>query len=142
MSAYHCNHVHLVFGTKNRLHNIAPVIQPKLWAYMAGIARNYGMHVDAINGMDDHAHVVVGIPPVLSVAKAIQVIKANSSRWVKRQGVARFEWQEEYGVFGVSKSHLAAVIAYVNSQPEHHKKRDFAGEFKALLEKHGIKPRT
>lgn len=140
MAAYHSNHVHLAFGTKNREGLIEPELQPKLWAYMAGIARNHGMYPVAIGGMDDHAHVLVGIPPALSVAKAIQVIKANSSRWMKEQGVSRFAWQEEYGAFGVSKSHLPEVAAYVNSQPEHHEERDFPSEFAALLRKHGIAP--
>lgn len=105
---------------------------------MAGIARNFGMHVVAIGGMPDHAHVLVGLPPALSVAKAIQVIKANSSRWLKQQGVRGFAWQEEYGSFAVSKSHVPAVAAYVNSQPEHHKHRDFRTEFAAFLRKNGI----
>lgn len=138
MPAYHCNHVHLVFGTKDRRAFIKPAVQPRLWAYIAGIARNHDMFPVAIGGMDDHAHVLVEIPPVMSIAKAVQVIKANSSRWMKEQGIAEFAWQEEYGTFAVSKSDVPAVAAYVNNQPEHHKKRDFVTELAALLRKHGI----
>lgn len=90
MPAYHCNHIHLIFGTKYRQALIPLNLQGKTWAYMAGIARNYGIHVVAIGGMPDHAHVLVGLPPALSVAKTIQVIKANSSRWLKKQGVHGF----------------------------------------------------
>ena len=54
-----CHHVHIGFGTKNRVRTIPEDIQPKLWAYMAGIAKNYGMHAVAIGGMDDHVHLLI-----------------------------------------------------------------------------------
>jgi putative transposase len=55
-SSYVSNHVHIVFSTKNRLKVIPEALQPKLWAYMAGIGKNYGLHAVAIGGIEDHAH--------------------------------------------------------------------------------------
>lgn len=76
---------------------------------------------------------------MLPLAKAIQTIKANSSKWInEHQARQDFAWQEGYGAFSVSASNTRAVIAYIESQAEHHKRRSFEDEFVALLKKHGI----
>jgi REP element-mobilizing transposase RayT len=79
-SSYVSNHVHIVFSTKNRLKVIPEDLQPKLWAYMAGIAKKHAMHAVAIGGIEDHAHALIDMGPTLGIAKTVQVLKANSSR--------------------------------------------------------------
>jgi putative transposase len=86
------NHIHLVFSAKDRTKSIAKDIQPGLWSYMAGICRNQGMAAIAINGMEDHTHVLFHLPPTVSLAKAVQLLKANSSKWMNEHG-RRFAWQ-------------------------------------------------
>jgi putative transposase len=132
------NHVHVVFGTKDRASLISKELQPKLWAYMAGITRNHGIHAVAIGGTDDHVHALLEIPALLSIAKVVQVLKANSSRWINEHREHRFEWQEGYGAFSVSRSQVSAIMKYIANQAEHHRKRDFSAEFALLLKKHGI----
>ncbi|MBZ5570017.1 MAG: IS200/IS605 family transposase [Acidobacteriia bacterium] len=127
--------VHYVFGTASREHTIKPDLQPRLWAYIAGIARNVGATVYAVGGMDDHAHVFIGVPPTVSVAKAVQAIKANSSRWM-RETAPGFAWQEGYAAFSVSISHTDETIAYIQNQAEHHKRRGYGEELAAMLRKH------
>jgi len=87
--------------------------------------------------MEDHLHLLIQIPPVLAVSKAVATIKANSSRWAGEKG-HKFAWQEGYGAFSVSASVIPDVIRYIRNQEEHHKKMDFHAEFVALLKKHGI----
>jgi putative transposase len=137
-NSYVSNHVHVVFSTKGRARAIREELQPKLWAYMAGIARNHGMHALAIGGMDDHVHALVHIPGSMSIAKAVQVLKANSSRWINAGRKSRFEWQEGYAAFSVSRSQIPRLMKYIANQKEHHKKRDFAAELAVLLKKHGL----
>jgi REP element-mobilizing transposase RayT len=91
---YVSSHFHIVYGTKGREPSIPEKIQPKLWAYMAGIATNHGMHALAIGGIEDHVHALVSLPATMSIANAVQVLKANSSRWINQARQARFEWQE------------------------------------------------
>jgi putative transposase len=81
-SSYVSNHAHIVFSTKNRLKVIPEDLQPKLWAYMAGIAKKHDMHAVAINGIEDHVHALIDMGATLGIAKAVQVLKANSSRWI------------------------------------------------------------
>ncbi len=112
-------------------------MQPRLWAYMGGIARNHKFLVLANGGMEDHVHLLIQLPPVLSLAKAVSLLKANSSSWMKEHG-RKFAWQEGYGAFSVSASNLAAVERYIANQQKHHRRRTFEDEFIALLKKHGI----
>ena len=131
------NHLHLVFSTKERQKIISKEIQPELWSYMAGICRNHALVPIAINGTDNHCHVLFHLPPTILLSKAISVIKANSSRWMK-QYKRNFAWQLGGGAFGVSVSNTPTVIRYIQNQEAHHHKRSFEDEYLALLKKHGI----
>ena len=114
-----------------------PDMQPRLWSYIAGIARNIGATVYAVGGTDDHVHVFISVPSMMPVAKAVQTIKANSSRWI-RETTPGFEWQEGYAAFSVSISHTDATIAYVQNQAEHHKRRGYGEELAAMVRKHHL----
>ena len=134
-------HYHVVFSTKNREPWIRPEIQERVWAYLAGIVRQNGMKPLLMGGMDDHAHILVGIPPVLAVSEALQQIKGGSSGWIKANipGCRAFGWQDGYGAFTVSKSQVRAVTSYIQTQREHHRKKTFKEEYRALLERHEIR---
>jgi putative transposase len=129
--------IHLVFSTKGRRRLIKPEIEPRLWAYIVGIGRNHSIMVHAVGGIEDHLHVLYDLPPTISRADSIRAIKANSSRWMT-QFSPHFAWQKGSGSFSVSVSNKAAVMRYIGSQREHHKKISFEDEFIALLKKHGI----
>ena len=131
------NHIHLAFGTKDRQPSISKDVQPELWSYMAGICRNQGMAPIAINGMSDHAHILFHLPPTVALAKAVQLIKTNSSKWMNDHG-RRFAWQDGYGGFSVSVSNTATVAKYIRNQEQHHRRMTFEEEYRALLKKHGI----
>ncbi len=141
-SSYVSNHIHIVFSTKDRVRSISEQIQPKLWAYMAGILRNHGMHAVAIGGIEDHIHALINLGAQLGIAKAVQVLKANSSRWMNEHPArARFAWQDGYFACSVSRSLIPTVSKYIANQREHHKKMDFATELALLLKKHGLEMR-
>jgi REP element-mobilizing transposase RayT len=132
------NNIHFVYSTRERYRFISPQIQPKLWAYVAGVVKNIGGNPIAIGGMDDHIHILAEIPATVDIAKAVNAFKVNSSRWMKDK-VPKFAWQRGYSAFSVSASSVPAVKKYVLSQAEHHKRRDFKAEYIALLKKHGVK---
>ncbi len=131
--------IHYVFGTASREHAIKTEQQPRTWAYIGGIVRNIGATLYAVGGMEDHAHVFLGLPPMMPVAKAAQAIKANSSRWMREGGAAGFAWQEGYAAFSVSISHTDATVAYIQNQAKHHQRRGYGEELAAMLGKHHIR---
>jgi REP element-mobilizing transposase RayT len=135
--SYVQNHLHVVFSTKEREKLIAKPMQPRLWSYMAGIARNHDFLVIANGGMEDHVHLLILLPPILPLAKAINFLKVNSSKRMTDHGT-KFAWQEGYGAFAVSKSMIDTVVHYINDQERHHRKMSFEDEFIGLLKKHGM----
>jgi putative transposase len=137
---YASNRVHVVFSTKGRQRNLSDELQPKLWGYMKGIAKNHGFDVVKIGGASDHVHALLVVPPAMPLAKAVQSIKGCSSKWLNDTGAtgADFAWQEGYGAFSVSASQTDGVVAYIENQRAHHARRDYEEEFVELLRKYGI----
>jgi putative transposase len=134
---YAQNVVHVVFSTKDRRKSISADFQPEIWAYSAGICKKQGIFVHAIGGMEDHAHFLIQVPPVIALAKAVATIKSNSSRWANEEG-HRLAWQQGYGAFSVSASIVPAVVRYIQNQKVHHMKMSFEEEFVTLLMKRGV----
>ncbi len=138
--SYVSSYYHCVFSTKERRPLIQPALQERLWPFLGGIARHNQMKAIEIGGISDHVHMLLSLPPTLSIAKALQLIKGGSSKWLHdtfpQYGV--FAWQNKYAGFSVSMSQLDRTINYIRNQPEHHRKMSFQEEFLALLKKHRI----
>ena len=132
--------MHCVFSTKGRCRTITPDLRDRLWPFLGGIARENGMKAISIGGMEDHVHVLLSIPATETIAKAVQLLKGASSRWVHAEFPERgdFAWQEGYGAFSIGASGIDATVDYINSQTIHHKKRTFEEEFVGLLKRYGM----
>jgi REP element-mobilizing transposase RayT len=136
---YCCALFHCVFSTKERRRIITAEIQPRLWAYIGGVARKREMTALGVGGTNDHVHLLLSLPSSLPIAKAMREIKSESSRWLRETcAIAGFEWQEGYGAFSIGWSQVGATLAYIANQQEHHRKHDFQAEFVAFLKKHRI----
>ncbi|MCA1614881.1 MAG: IS200/IS605 family transposase [Acidobacteria bacterium] len=129
---------HVIFGTKDRAPLIGAELRPELHAYVGGIVRELGGRAVAINGVADHVHLLVSLPPTLSLSDMMRVLKANSSRWVKETRRIPFAWQAGYGAFSVSRSNVSAVANYIARQEEHHRRLSFRDEFITFLRRHGV----
>ena len=107
--------IHYVFSTKERRPQIAPDLQERLWSFLGGIARQNKMKAIGIGGVEDHVHLLLSLPSTLSVAKALQLIKGGSSKWVHEIFPQHrlFGWQEKYGAFSVSVSQLDNILRYI-----------------------------
>jgi putative transposase len=132
--------LHVVFTTKERRHWITTQLQEQLWPYLGGIARNNKMKALKIGGVKDHVHILLSLPATLDVAKAIQLLKGSSSKWIHDTfpDQRAFEWQEGYGAFSIGISAVADTIAYIENQAAHHKRMTFQEELASILRKHGI----
>lgn len=131
------NYVHLIFSTKDRRQIITKELQPRLWAYLRGIGKNHELIVLAVSGTEDHVHILFHLPPKLALAKAVLLLKANSSKWMT-EGVNDFSWQEGYGAFSVSSSNTDSMIQYIKNQEKHQRKFSFEEEFRAILQRHDL----
>ena len=120
-------HLQFVFAVKYRNGLIHSSFKQELYQYISGIIKANNHKLLAINGMPDHLHILVGMRPSQSVSDLMQDIKANSSKWINEKKFlkVKFEWQEGYGAFSYSKSHVQNVIHYIQNQEEKHKVKSF-----------------
>jgi putative transposase len=111
-----------------------------LWPYLGGIAKENKIKMLPIGGAADHVHVLLSLPATLSISKAIQLLKGNSSKWIHEtfSQMRSFEWQEGYGAFSIGASAKEATIAYIRGQTAHHRTRSFGEEFRTMLRRHGF----
>ncbi|MES2730451.1 MAG: IS200/IS605 family transposase [Bacteroidota bacterium] len=133
-------YLQFVFAVKHRESLIAKEHKEELHKYITGLVQNRQAKMLAIHCMPDHTHLFVGFKPTILIADFVKEIKVesnefiNSQKWVK----GKFGWQEGYGVFSYSHSHIDAVVKYVHNQPIHHQKKTFRQEYLELLSKFEI----
>jgi len=133
-------YVQFVFSVKGRENLIKEKFRDELEKVMCGIASEFKSKIYAIYCNPDHTHIFVGIHPNISVSKLIEQVKSGSSNWLnnKKYITEKFNWQDGYGAFTYSKSHIDNVVKYILNQPEHHKKQSFREEYLLILSKFDI----
>ena len=129
------SYVHLVWATKNRkpLSNLD--LEDRLFAMMVSKAAEMDCYAYAVNGMPDHVHIVLAIPPKHSVAEVVKILKGSSAHFVNQilcPPEYHFQWQRGYGVLTLGESQLPRAVAYVQQQKEHHAQ----GTINRWLERH------
>ncbi|GAB7087049.1 IS200/IS605 family transposase [Marinifilum fragile] len=130
-------YIQYIFSVKGRENLIKNHFKDELEKIMCGIISNHNCKTYAIYCNPDHAHVFVGMNPTLSPAKLMEQLKSGSSKWLndKKYIPSKFSWQDGYGAFTYSKSHIDQVVKYVLNQKEHHKKQTFKDEYLSFLKK-------
>ncbi|MEZ5993190.1 MAG: transposase [Planctomycetota bacterium] len=114
-------------------------IRVELFPYIGGIARANDATLIHAGGVEDHVHLLLGLPPKLAASDLMRGVKANSSLWIKeRWAVENFAWQDGFSVFSVSPSKLKATIAYLDGQQSHHAKVSFGRELRDMYDAHGV----
>ena len=133
-------YVQFVFSVKGRENLIKEKFRDELEKVMCGIITDHKCKTYAIYCNPDHTHIFVGLHPTISVSKIIEQVKSGSSNWLneKKYIAGKFNWQDGYGAFTYSKSHIDKVVKYILNQPEHHKKQSFREEHLSSLAKFEI----
>lgn len=137
MSTFSQIYIQVVFAVKGRNSLITQSWEEELYKYITGIITNKGQKLIAINGMSDHIHILIGMKPSCCLSDLVRELKKASNAFVneKKFSKFKFEWQEGYGAFSYSHSTLNNVIAYIQNQKEHHKKKSFREEYIDFLKK-------
>lgn len=133
-------YLQIVFAVEGRQNLIAPQHNDELQKYITGIITAQKHKLICINNMPDHLHLLIGMRPDAALSDLVRDIKANSSHFIngKRWVLGHFSWQEGFGAFSYSRSQLDTVIRYIENQQEHHARRSFLDEYKALLERFDV----
>ncbi|MCF7805606.1 MAG: IS200/IS605 family transposase [Candidatus Marinimicrobia bacterium] len=128
--------LHLIWATKNRQPLISKELKPKLLNHIRENAIQKSIHLDFINGVEDHVHALVSLLASQTIADVVQSLKGESSRWVNKNKLTkiRFGWQTDYMALSVSESHVDRIREYIKSQVDHHRTVTFAEEYQQFLE--------
>jgi putative transposase len=126
---------HIVWATKERLPLIEPAKETELYGYIIGKADYLSCIVHAIDGTDNHTHLVVSIPPNLSIAEFVKKIKGSSSHyWNQNLSADKLYWQEGYGVFSLGNKQLETAVNYVKNQKIHHSQGTAIASLETLVD--------
>jgi putative transposase len=133
-------YLQFVFAVKNRQSLVPKAHKEELHKYFTALVQNRKAKMLAVNCMPDHTHIFVGFKPVISISDFIKEIKVESNEFIngQRWTNCKFEWQQGYGVFSYSHSHIDSVVKYVLNQEEHHRKRTFKEEYLEFMRKFEI----
>ena len=133
-------YIQFVFSVKGRQNLIREQFRDELEKVMCGIITNQKCKTYAIYCNPDHVHIFVGMLPSISPSKLMEQVKSSSSKWLNQKQYipGKFSWQDGYGAFTYSRSHIDRVVKYILNQPEHHKKQSFKKEYLQLLQKYEI----
>lgn len=128
---YHRLFVHAVWGTWDRLPLITPRVEAMVYADIRVECSKIKAELLEIGGIEDRIHVVVRIPPALSIADLLKQIKGASSHLTSHTNSADdfFKWQGAYAALTVSESDLPRVRAYVRNQKAHHRSGELLAEY-------------
>jgi REP element-mobilizing transposase RayT len=131
-------YVHLVFGTKYWRPYINEAVEQSLHAYIAGILKNLESPALKINSMPDHIHILFRLSKNYALAKVVEEVKKQSSKWMKQEGVRGFAWQGGYGAFSVSSYKVEVVKNYIIRQKEHHKNVSYKNEVEKFIKEYKL----
>jgi REP element-mobilizing transposase RayT len=129
-----------VFAVKGRQNLLQKPWREEVFKYISGIIKGKNQKPIIVNGVSDHVHVFVGLKPAMPIPDLIRDIKNNSSNFINENKWVngKFSWQEGYGVFSYSHSHIDRVYRYIANQEAHNEKKTFKDEYIDFLVKSEI----
>ena len=134
-------YLHIVYSTKDRRPWLQDAgIRDELHNYLGGTCNNLDCPVLRVGGALDHVHILCRLGRSISIADLVKELKRESSKWLKTRSPALpdFYWQNGYGAFSVSPSHVDPLRTYIENQEEHHNQESFQDELRRLLRKYGL----
>jgi REP element-mobilizing transposase RayT len=130
-------YIQMVFAVNGRMNLLEKPWRDDVFKYMSGIIKGKNQKPIIVNGVSNHVHLFVGLKPSMSLSELVRDVKNNSSNFINDQRFVRgkFSWQEGFGSFSYSHSHIEQVFQYILNQEKHHQNRTFKEEYLDFLKK-------
>ncbi len=134
-------YIQVVFAVKGRENLISNTWKTDLHKYIAGIIKGKEQKAIIVNGMPDHIHAFIGLRPAMAISDLVRDIKNNSSNFINDHKLVKgkIAWQEGYGAFSYSHSHISNVYNYILNQEQQHKTKKFKEEYIDFLKLFEVK---
>ena len=134
-------YVHIVYSTKHRKPYLNDSeFRDRTHRYTAGTCKNLKCPALIVGGVEDHIHILCRLGKTVDISELIRELKRDSSKWIKAEQprLGEFHWQNGYGAFSISPSHVEALTQYISNQEEHHRHETFQDEFRRLCQKYAL----
>jgi REP element-mobilizing transposase RayT len=130
-------YIHVVFAVKGRENHLRKEWREEIFQYISGIITKKEQKSIIVNGVADHVHILVGLSPSMKISDLVRDIKNNSTNFINSKNFLKseFKWQEGYGAFSYSQTHVQSVYKYILKQEQHHEKQSFKEEYLEMLKK-------
>jgi len=131
---------HLILEPYGRDKVLTKNKQIRLFTYIKQIIENKRCKLYAINGVENHVHLLVTIRADISISDFIKDVKVSSSKFIKREKLFPYfkRWSSGYAIFTRPYESLDELIKYIDKQKEHHKNKSYYEEYGELLRKNGL----
>jgi putative transposase len=131
--AFHQLYYHFAWATHSRIALIRRDCRPSLLQIINEETKKRGGWPIRHNAMPDHVHLLVRLPPTISVSDFIGQVKGATAHRVNEEIKPNFKlvWQKGYGVLSLRKDEVEKVSHYIDNQETHHGN----GKLSALLER-------
>jgi len=138
--SFHKIWLHAIWATHKREKLMHPSIRSQIFDHIREYCLENDIFIREINGIADHVHILISLPPKQAPATVINLIKGESSNWINKENLlkAKFSWQDGYSIFSVSESHVPKVSRYIQNQEKHHQKLTYAEEVSRFLKAYNI----
>ena len=132
---------HIVINTYRREMTLPLASSDRLYRYIGSVIQNTQSTLYAINGIENHIHLLINLHPSVRLADLIRDIKLSTTQWIKqnREEFPQFAgWGKEYGAFTYALRDKEMVTNYIKNQREHHQRENFENEYRKHLANAGI----
>jgi putative transposase len=124
--AFHKCCYHLVFVPKYRRRVLQKDVVGRLEHLMIECAKVNRWFIHELEILPDHVHLLLQLPPSVSVAKAVQYLKGGTSRVIRHEHPELEEflwgdslWQDGYFAESVGRMDEKTIRAYIQAQWDH-----------------------
>jgi len=129
-------YVHVIFSTKGREAMIKPLFEKDIYQRLLHDLIKMEVEVEAINGLEEHVHILLKLPSTRSISEVIRWCKGETSHWFNNKLMKdtkyRLYWQDGYTALSVSEKEVPLVKQYIENQKVIHESHAFAQEIEIL----------
>ena len=127
--------VHVICTVQGREKLLTKPARKVLFIHMQKDGEERGIRVAAINGVEDHMHLLIQLMPAQNLAQVVRNIRTASADWLNENKLlpAPFAWDDSYHALSVSPSSVKQIKEFIEKQEDHHRTKTLDAELEAFV---------
>lgn len=128
-------YVHIIWSTQDRQKILSKPVRVVLYAHLKKMAEEKGIHLHAINGVEDHMHLLLQLHPAQNLSQVMRLLRSETTDWLNGTQLLKveFAWSDEIIAYSVSPGSLLQVTSFIDRQEEYHETKTFESEIEIFL---------